>query len=128
MLSWLPIVGPIIEGIVSIFNKKADTTVALQTDKNKTEVGKLQSNNATDLAVIQSRAGIVIAFKDDLGVRLVRDLIMFPTGMWVCLEFFHASFGSVLPGWTWTINPVPEAMAYIPYAVIAFLFATSWRK
>lgn len=117
MWGWLPIVGPIIDGIVSIFNKQADVGLAKQQDSNK-----------TDLGVIQARAQVAIAFKDDIGSRLARDLIMFPTSLWVFLVFWDSMVKNLAPSLTWRIEQVPTSFEYIPYAVIAFLFVTAWKK
>jgi|SRR5882724_8604788 len=120
MLSWLPIVGPIIEGLLntvsSIYNKKQDTVLARQQDDNK-----------TDVAVIQTRAQVAIAFKDDLGVRLVRDFIMFPVGVWTALKAYYLCIHGYAPEYTWEIMNWPSELMYIPYAVVAFLFVTAWK-
>lgn len=123
LLSVIPIFGPIIEGVVSIFNKQADTSLAKQVDTNKTALGKLQSDNQTDAQIIQSRANVVIAFKDDLGVRLIRDCVMFPVSAWTAAYYYHLIF----PDYSWNVAVPPDAMQYIPYAIIAFLFATAYR-
>lgn len=123
LLSVIPILGPIIQGVVDVFNKKADISFQKQADENKTELGKLQDSNKTDVAVIQARTQIVLATKDDLGVRLIRDLTMFPIGMWTFFYFYHLTF----PNWSFAVEVPPQPMQYIPYAVIAFLFATAYR-
>lgn len=125
MFTWLPIVGPIIQGIVDAFSKHEDVTLQRQIDTNKTALGKQQDDNKTDVAVIQTRAQVVMAFKDDIGVRLIRDLIMFPVGVHTTLYYYMLTFKGVIP--TWEIPPPTEAMQYIPYAVIAFLFVTAYR-
>ncbi len=123
LLSVIPIFGPIIQGVVDIFNKQADTSLAKQVDVNKTALGKLQSDNQTDLGVIQARTAVVVAFKDDLGVRLIRDLVMFPVSAWTACYYYTITF----PDYSWHVTTPPDAMQYIPYAVIAFLFATAYR-
>lgn len=123
LLSVIPIFGPIIEGIVSIFNKQADTSLAKQVDTNKTALGKQQSTDQTDVSIIQARSNVVIAFKDDLGVRLIRDLVMFPVSAWTACYYYTITF----PDYAWKVSTPPDAMQYIPYAVIAFLFATAYR-
>lgn len=120
-LSVIPIVGPIVQGVVDVFNKQADISLQKQVDANKTELGKLQDKNKTDVAVIQSRAAVAVAFKDDLGVRLLRDIVMFTPAVWTGCYFYNLIYP------TWTVGMPPESMQYIPYAIIAFLFATSYR-
>lgn len=113
MLGWLPIIGPVIDGIVSIWKGYQDVTV---------------QKGAQDVQVIQARAAVAIAFKDDIGVRLARDLIMFPAACWTLLIFWYCITHEIAPGWSWKILAVPGNLEYIPYAVIAFLFVTAFRK
>lgn len=117
IFSWIPIVGPIIDGIVSIFNKKEDTTVSLS---------KIATGG--DVSVIQSRAAVAIAFKDDIGVNIIRDLLMFPTAVWYALIVWDSTMKNLVPTWTWDVVDLPQSVQYIPYAAVAFLFVTSWKK
>lgn len=122
-LSFLPILGPIFESLANAWGKHEDITLQKQVDTNKTALGKQQDENKTDVAVIQSRAQVAIAFKDDPGVRLIRDLVMFPIAVWTGGYFYILTF----PHGDWIVNTPPTTMQYIPYAVIAFLFATAYR-
>lgn len=123
LLSVIPILGPIIQGIVDAVSKHEDITLQRQVDTNKTALGKQADENKTDVAVIQSRAQVAIAFKDDLGIRLIRDLVMFPISVWTGAYFYVLTF----PHGEWVVTTPPQTMQYIPYAVIAFLFATAYR-
>lgn len=125
LLTLLPIVGPIIQGIVDAFSKHEDITLQRQVDTNKTALGKLQDENKTDVSIIQTRANVAIAFKDDIGSRLIRDLIMFPVGVWTAFYFFYLTFHNVMS--MWKIDEAAQNMQYIPYAVIAFLFVTAYK-
>lgn len=122
-LSFIPILGPIFQSLVDGWSKHEDVTLKKQVDVNKTALGKQQDENKTDVAVIQSRAQVAIAFKDDPGVRLIRDLAMFPIVTWTGAYFYTLTF----PHGNWVVDTPPETMQYIPYAVIAFLFATAYR-
>lgn len=123
LLSVIPILGPIIQGIVDAVSKHEDITLQRQVDTNKTALGKQADENKTDVAVIQSRAQVAIAFKDDLGVRLIRDLVMFPIALWSGAYFYTLT----VPTYSWHMELPPTTMQYIPYAVIAFLFATAYK-
>lgn len=123
LLSVIPILGPIIQGVVDVFNKQADISLQKQADTNKTELGKLQDKNKTDVAVIQTRAQVAVAFKDDLGVRLIRDIVMFPVASWTGFYYYHLMF----PQWSWEVLAPPENLQYLSYAVFGFLFVTAWR-
>lgn len=112
MLSWIPILGPIIQGIVSIFNKKMDTAVInRQTDADVTKAGYTASVQA------------LVAFKDDIGVRLTRDMIIFPTAVWTALIVWDKIVDIRYPWLVWGIKPLSEetGLAFLPYAVIVFL-------
>lgn len=122
-LTWLPIIGPIIQGLVDAFSKHEDVTLQRQIDANKTALGKQADISKTDLAIIQTRAQVAIAFKDDIGSRLIRDLIMFPVGVHTILYYWGLTF----PMYAWGVKEPVESMQYIPYAVIAFLFVTAYR-
>jgi hypothetical protein len=123
LLTLLPIVGPIIQSLVDAFSKHEDVTLQKQVDANKTALGKQQSTDQTDLGIIQARAQVAIAFKDDTGTRLIRDLVMFPVSAWTACYYYTL----MVPDYSWKVNVPPDAMQYIPYAVIAFLFVTAYR-
>lgn len=123
LLTLLPIIGPIIQGIVDAFGKHEDVTLQRQVDTNKTALGKQQDANKTDVSVIQTRAQVAIAFKDDIGSRLIRDLIMFPVGVHTILYYWCLTF----PMYSFGVQEPVASMQYIPYAVIAFLFVTAYR-
>jgi hypothetical protein len=122
-LSVIPIVGPIIQGVVDIFNKKSDVDLQKTLSANLTALEKQKDLSKADVAIIQARTQIALAHKDDLGARLVRDLIMFPVGVHTCLYYWNLSF----PMYGWGVTEPTQAMQYIPYAVIAWLFVTSYR-
>lgn len=122
-LSFIPILGPIFQSLADAWGKHEDITLQKQVDVNKTALGKQQDENKTDVAVIQSRAQVAIAFKDDPGVRLIRDLVMFPIAVWSGAYFYTLT----VPQYSWHMELPPTTMQYIPYAVIAFLFATAYR-
>lgn len=127
ILSVLPIVGPIIQGVVDLFIKKADVDLQKSVDANKTALGKQIDANKTDVAIIQTRADVVMAFREDLGVKLMRDVIMYPVAVWTLVFYYCLTFKGLMPDHVWEVGTPPEAMQYIPYAVIAFLFASAYR-
>lgn len=120
-LSIIPILGPIFQALAGAWEKHEDVTLKKQEDVNKTALGKQQDTNKTDVAVIQTRAQVAIAFKDDLGVRLMRDIVMFFPSVWTGCYFYNLIYP------TWNVGIPPTSMQYIPYAIIAFLFATNYR-
>src|SRR5258705_13818465 len=91
ILSWLPIIGPIIEGFFGFLNKKQDTALA-----------KFQAGTSADTEDAKTSARIIEATRDDLGTRLARDLIVFPVAVWTALLVWDTIIAeSMLKGWMW---------------------------
>lgn len=111
MLSFLPIIGPIIQGIISIFTKKMDTDVA-----------KLKIS--TDQQVVETQASVQIiqATQDDIGLRLMRDLVCFPIVVWSFLVSWDTIVALSYPEWMFHVAGFDKtSVPYLPYAVITFL-------
>lgn len=121
MLSWLPFIGPIIDGIVSIFTKLEDTkTVQLQTEA------------ATVQAETQASVQIIQATQDDIGLRIMRDAICLPVAVWTCLIGWDTIIALRYPNWMFHVSNFPVTVEYIPYAVLVFLFGNiglnMWKR
>lgn len=114
MLAFLPIIGPIIEGIVSAYNKSKDTQVALNT-----------TNRASDIQEAQISQQIIETTQDDIGLRLMRDLMIFPVVLWtflLCWDTIIAESTWVPHSWMWHVASFDKTGApYLPYAVTVFL-------
>lgn len=112
ILGFLPIIGPIIQGIVSIFTKKMDT-----------DVQKLKISTDQQVAETQVSAQIIHDTQDDIGLRLMRDMVCFPIVVWVML----VSWDTIIAESSWNIWMFHVAgfdktsAPYLPYAVITFL-------
>ncbi len=123
LLSWIPIIGPIIQGIVAIFAKSKDT-----------ELGKLQVDadvrKSDTLAAIRT----LEVFKDDIGIRISRDIICFPISVWCLLVTWdtivaESAYNDLMfhvAGFDKTSVP------YLPYAVLTFLLGNiginAWKS
>jgi len=123
ILSWIPMIGPIIEGVISVFNKKMDT-----------EVINRQTDADVKKAEIVASTQALIAFKDDINVRITRDIILFPVAVWTALIVWDKIVDIRYPWLVWGVSPLTEAsgLAYLPYAVMVFLFGmagmNSWKR
>lgn len=115
MFGWLPIIGPIIDGIVSIFNKRADAAVE-----------KYKVDGQVDIAKVEAQTSLVLAFKDDITVRLARDIIMFPTCIWTALVIWDKIVVLSHPELVWGVRDFEGTLVYLPYAVLAFLFGNAY--
>jgi hypothetical protein len=105
--------------ISAYLNKKQD--VALETHKD---------DNRTDVSVIEARAPVAIAGMSDKVNQWGRRLIIYPTGVWYSCIIFRSIFqeNSIVGPYTWVIKALPSNLDYIPYAVVAYLLVTAWRK
>lgn len=112
MLAWLPIIGPIIQGIVSIFNKQQDTKVEV-----------LKTNRSSDIEEAKISQQIIQTTQDDIGLRLMRDLVCFPIVVWVALVSWDTIIAeSSWKAYMWHTAGFDRTSApYLPYAVITFL-------
>lgn len=119
MFGWIPIVGPIIDGIVSIFAKWQDTSL-----------GKYQVDGTVDVEAIKASAQIISDTKNDIGIRLARDLIMFPVALWMGFVTWNNIILFKFPSLVWTVARYPKdsGLEYLPYAVLSFLFGVTAMK
>jgi len=112
MLAWLPIIGPIIQGIVSIFNKKTDT-----------DVQKTTITRTNDLEEAKVSAQIIQTTNDDIALRFMRDLLIFPIIVWTTLLSWDTIIAeSSYKEYMWHLASFEKTGApYLPYAVVVFL-------
>jgi len=112
MLAFLPIIGPIIQGIVSIFTKMQDTKVEV-----------LKTERGTEVEEAKVSAQIIQTTQDDIGLRLMRDLLIFPIVVWTMLLSWDTIIAeSAYKDWMWHLASFDKTGApYLPYAVIVFL-------
>jgi hypothetical protein len=111
MLAFLPIIGPIIQGIVSIFTKTMDTKVAV-----------LKTTREADVQEGQVSEQIIHDTQDDIGIRLMRDLVCFPVVLWSFLIGWDTIIANTsFKDWMWHVANYPDSVSYLPYAVLVFL-------
>lgn len=111
MLAFLPIIGPIIEGIVSAYNKSKDTQVALN-----------KENRDTDVQEAQISQQIIETTQDDIGLRLMRDMAILPVVLWSFLIGYDTIVVKRWPGAMFHVENYPASVSYLPYVVLVFLF------
>src|ERR1700744_2536949 len=71
ILGWIPVLGPIIQGITGIFSKFMDSKVAIN-----------QADATRDVAEAQVSAQIIHDTNDDICLRLMRDAVCAPVVVW----------------------------------------------
>jgi len=121
MFGWIPVIGPIIDGIVHIFNKYEDT-----------QLGKYKVDGTVDVAGMKASADIIASTKDDIGVRLARDLLLFPVIIWTDLIVWDKIVAIHYPHLVYGVALLPDAISYLPYAAVTFLLGNvgliAWRR
>lgn len=121
MFGWIPIIGPIIDGIVAIFSKYKDV-----------EAIKYKTDGEVDIAGVKASAEIISATKDDIGVRLLRDAALTPPVVWSALIGWDTVVAYRWPDLMFHVPPYPPGVEYIPYAALVFLFGNiginAWKR
>lgn len=118
--TFIPILGPIIDGMVSIYKQKTNT-----------EVSKIKLDNEMTTEGMQASNQLVTLFANDAMVRACRDLIMVPGSVY-CGTIIWDRFMSLRhPELVWGVLPLQGAMEYLPYALLTFFFGSAfvyWKR
>jgi len=121
MLSWIPLIGPILQGLFStvgtIYSKLKDTQLGMKVQEIEEE---------------KVAAQIIHDTNDDIGVRIMRDAALVMPVIWGSLIGWDSiisarkSDGTLwhpwASDWMFHVGVYPEAVGYIPYVAYAFLF------
>lgn len=107
MLSWIPLLGPIIQGLVSIYTKFKDTQLGMRVQE--VEEAKVS-------------AQIIHDTNDDICLRIMRDAACLPVVVWTMLIGWDTIISTHHKAWMWNVNPYPDKVGYLPYVVLVFLF------
>lgn len=110
VLGWLPIIGPIIQGLTGVVNKWQD---------NKLDA--LKTTRASDIEEAKVSAQIIHDTNDSIGLRVMRDMLCFPIVVWCTLGAWDTIMAIRYPWLMFHVEKFPESMAYYPYAVLVFL-------
>lgn len=111
MLSWIPLLGPILQGLFStassIYSKMKDTQLGMRIQ---------------DVEEAKVSAQIIRDTNDDIGLRILRDAaLVFPV-TWSALMGWDTIVAVKYPSLMWHVPNYPASVGYIPYAALAFLF------
>lgn len=115
ILGWLPVVGPIVDGVVSIFKGKQDLDIA---------------KGAQRLEEVRLRLAYLEAVKDQTDIRVMRDLMIFPVIVWAALGTWDTIVAeSAYSEWMFHVAKFPPGpLEYLPFAVLAYLFGLQMKK
>lgn len=112
ILGWIPVIGPIAQGVSNIFGAFFNTkVVALQT--------------GAQVAIAETNASVAIiqATNNDICLRLLRDMVCLPVVIWTMIIGWDTilAYSSLRDCCTLVMAPYPDKVGYLPYAVIIFL-------
>ena len=116
MLSWIPLLGPIFQGISSLVGNFTNLAGV-----------KLQTAAQTTIAETNASVQIIQATNDDILLRILRDAAILPVVAWSFLIGWDTIIGdprqSIIPhDWMWHVAAYPDSVQYLPYVVLVFLF------
>ncbi len=125
MLSWIPIIGPILQGllgpIATMFGKFFDSKVAIT-----------QATLGAEVEETKVSAQIIKDTADDIGIRLMRDVVCLPVVVWSGLIGWDTIVAYRFPQYMWHVANYPMSVAYLPYAVLIFLLGNvgfnAWKR
>lgn len=121
LLSWIPIIGPIIQGLTTMFIKSKDTEL----EKLKVDADVHKSDTAAAVRTLE-------VFKDDIGVRLMRDIALFFPVIWSALIGWDTIVALRYPWLKFNVANYPDTVAYLPYAALVFLLGNvginAWKS
>jgi len=110
MLSWIPLLGPILQGLFntvsSIYSKFKDTQLGMR----QAEVDEAKVS-----------ADIIHTTNDDIGLRIMRDALCAPVVVWMGIIGWDTIIVRHFPNLVFIVEKYPDSVAYMPYAVITFL-------
>lgn len=123
LTGWIPVIGPIISGIVSIYSKNQDTKV-IQIKEDSTN---RQLETKTSFSILE-------IFRDDIGLKIARDIIVWPVAVWTALVSWDTIVAeSSFRSWMFHVASFDKtSVPYLPYAVLIFLLGNiginTWNK
>ena len=111
MFSWIPLVGPILQGLFS-------TASSIYSTFKSTQVEQIKADVETSKVAAQ----IIHDTNDDISLRIMRDAaLVFPV-IWSGLIGWDTIVSHRWSYLMFHVNNYPDKVGYIPYAALAFLF------
>lgn len=118
---WIPLIGPIIQGIVSMFTSFQNTTL-----------GKYKVDGSVDIETIKASSAIIESTKDDIGIRILRDMLLLPPIVHAGIVGWDTIIVWEYPQWFYKLPPYPPSLSYLPLACFTFLLGNMainvWRR
>lgn len=125
MLGWIPLIGPILQGLFNtvstIYSKFKDTQLGMREQ---------------EVAEAKVSAQIIHDTNDDIVLRILRDAVCLPVVIWSMIIGWDTIIA--LAPWPylqvmkWPIPAYPSSVGYMPYAVLIFLLGNiginTWNR
>jgi hypothetical protein len=113
--TFIPVVGPIVDGIVTIFKNRSDAKVATAKIDSDERVQTMQASNS-----------LVSLFVNDVMVRVCRDIIMFPGSIYCGTIIWDRWVEIRHPELVWGVKPLMGSMELLPFALLTFFFGSAY--
>lgn len=131
MLGFIPLLGPIIQGISSIFSSFFNKEIAV-----------VQAGAQVAISETQATTQIIHDTQDDILLRILRDAAILPVVAWTALIGWDTIIGARQSNgqlwhhwasdWMFHVGDYPQSVGYIPYAALVFLFGNigfnMWKR
>lgn len=121
MLSWIPLLGPILQGLSSIVGSITNLGAV-----------KLQTAAQTTIAETQASVQIIQATNDDIGIRILRDASLVMPVLWSMFMGWDTIVADRWPSLMWHTANYPTSVSYLPYAAMIFLLGNiginAWKN
>lgn len=107
------LIGLLLSGVMNLFGKVEDK-----------QITQIKTDGEVTIAETQASAQIIHDTADDIGVKLCRDIIMWPVAVLTALLTWDNIIVHTHPTWVITVESYANnpGFEYLPYAVITFLF------
>jgi hypothetical protein len=118
MLGWIPVIGPIVNGILQYLNKAQDV-----------DLEKYKVDGVVNVEALKAANELSLALKDDIGVKICRDIVIFPMSVWFCLGTWDKIVEHQWPHLVWSTGafPVTGGLEYLPMVFLTIIGGLAWK-
>lgn len=123
LLSLIPFVGKLVDAWSAHDQKKQDVVL----EKYKVDGTVNAELIRSDVEVIKARVDLAKARSNDTVDRNGRRLFIYSTGLWFTAIVIDSLLHRALT-YDYRVEALPPNLEYVPYAVVAYLLVTSFKK
>ena len=118
------IISGVLSPLFSWLNKKEDVSLEKYKVNGQGDISAM----VQDTKIIEARASLAAAMRGDKPTSFARGAFMFLTAGWYAGIVWDCFMRGMNPEWIINIKALPPNIEYIPYAIVAYLFVTAWKK